>query len=111
MSNVRQMQNSALMQRVARFPAVVGSLAERGGKSVLGCTPFGSQRSAAAPRSNAAFRVRGGQRQSVVRQAFQGQHCLFPSLGAASRFFLSPPRAPNPAFEADCLKAAAQFQR
>ena len=74
MSNVRQIQNTALMQRLARFPVAVSSPAERGGKSVPGCSPFGSQRSVAAPRSNTSFLVRGAQRLSVVRQEFQGQH-------------------------------------
>ena len=92
-SNVRQMQNTALMQRLARFPAAVGSPAERGGESLLGCSPFGSQRPVAAPHSIAAFLVRGGQQLSVVRQEFQGQHCLFPTFGAASSFCLSQPRA------------------
>ena len=111
MANVRQIQNTALMQRLARFPVAVGSPAERGSKSVLGCSPFGSQRSAAAPRSNAAFPVRGAQRLSVVRQESQGQHCLFHTFGAASSFFLSQTRAPNPAFERTGHRPAAQGQR
>ena len=110
-SNVRQMQNTALMQRLARFPVAVGSPAERGGKSVLGCSPFGSQRSVAAPRSIAAFLVRGEQRLSVVRQEFQGQHCLSPTFGSASSFCLSQTRAPNPAFERTGQRPAAQGQR
>ena len=110
-SNVRQVQNSALMQRLARFPVAVGSPAERGGKSVPGCSPCGSQRSVAAPRSIAAFLVRGGQRLSVVRHEFQGQHCLFPTFGAASSFCLSQTRAPNPAFERTGQRPAAQGQR
>ena len=110
-ANVRQMQNTALMQRLARFPVAVGSPAERGGKSVPGCSPFGSQRSVAAPRSIAAFLVRGGQRLSVVRHEFQGQHCLSPTFGAASSVCLSQPRAPNPAFERTGQRPAAQGQR
>ena len=92
MANVRQMQNTALMQRLARFPVAVGSPAERGGRSVLGCSPFGSQRSVAAPRSIPALLVSGGQRLSVVRHEFQGRHCLFPTFGAASSFCLSQTR-------------------
>ena len=110
-SNVRQLQNLALMQRLARFPVAAGSSAERGGRSVLGCSPFGSQRSVAAPRSIAALLVRGEQGLSVVRQEFQGQHCLFPTFGAASGFCLSQTRAPNPAYERTGQWPAAQGQR
>ena len=110
-ANVRQMQNTALMQRLAGFPVAVRSPAERGGKSVLGCSPFGSQRSVAAPRSIAAFVVRGGQRLSVVRHEFQGQHCLFSTFGAASSFCLPHTRAPIPAFERTGQRPAAHGKR
>ena len=106
-ANVRQLQNLALMQRLARFPAAVGSPAERGGRSVPGCSPFGSQRSVAAPRSITAFLVRGAQRLSVARQEFQGQRFLFSTFGAASGFCLSQTRAPNPAIERTPRKQAA----
>ena len=111
MSNVRQVQNTALMQWLASLPVSAGSPAERGGKSVPGCSPFGSQRSVAAPRSFAAFGVRGVQGLSVVRQEFQGQRFLFSRSGAASSFCLSQTRAPNPAFERTGQRPAAQGQR
>ena len=87
------------MHSSSRLSASLSSHAERGGESVLGCAPFGLQRAVAAPRSNAAV---FGHRTSVAvvdREALQGEGGLFVTLGAASPFFLSPSRKPNPAFE------------
>ena len=88
--------------------------AERGGKAVPGCAPFGLQRTLAAPRSNAA-----GQRRHVLagigaREGFQDEARLFVKLGAASRSGSPPPRKPNPAFERTAHGkpwSAAQGQR
>ena len=99
MSNVGQMQNSALMHRSSRFPAALSSAAERGGSSVLGCSPFGSQRAVSAPRSNAAGPGSGSQEAFVVRQGLQGEHGSLAKFGAVSGFFLAPPRKPNPGIE------------
>ena len=99
MSNVGQMQNSALMHSSSRLSASLSSHAERGGESVLGCAPFGLQRAVAAPRSNAASVGRRASAAGFAREAFQGKVGLLVKLGAASPFFLSPSRKPNPAFE------------
>jgi hypothetical protein len=77
----------------------MSSHAERGGQSVLGCSPFGSQRTGAAPRSNAASIGHRASAAAVAREALQGEAGLFFTLSAASRFCFLSPCKPNPAFE------------
>ena len=87
------------LQPFARLRAKLAVHLERGGYFALGCAPFGLQRAVRAPRSIQAAlgcRVRGP---VVVLQGLQGKLGLFATLGAASHFFLTPPHAPNPAFE------------
>ena len=99
MSNVGQMQTSALMSESSCFPVALSSQAERGGESIAGCAPFGLQRAVAAPRSNAAGLSRRVRSSGVARKVLQGEIGLFVTLGAASRFCSASPRKPNPAFE------------
>ena len=93
------MQYPALMNKLSRFPAAVGSHASRGGKSALGCSRCRSQRTICTPRSMPT-RIRLWR--SAPAFAFHrlpGKPDLSGKVGAASSFFLSSPRKPNPALK------------
>jgi hypothetical protein len=87
------------MHESSRLAIGVSSPAERGGEFISCCSPCGSQRTVAAPRSNAACPARRVLSVVAVRDGFQGNLQLSGKLSAASRFCFLSPRKPNPAFE------------
>ena len=95
------------MHRSSRFSKSLGSPAERGGTIAVGCSPCGSQRAVAAPRSNAACLGRRGQEAVAARQLLQGEHGLLAKVSAASSCVTA---QAQPVARADGF-AAAQLQR
>jgi hypothetical protein len=81
--------------------------AERGGKPVPGCAPFGLQRTVCAPRSIHAGVGRRDDMRAFAAHRLQGTGGLFFMLGAASGWSFLSPLAPNPAFKRTCRGRAA----
>ena len=88
-----------LMHTLSCFSESISSHAERGGKPVAGCSPFGSQRAVAAPRSNAAGIGRRASVLSVIRATRQSEYGLLATLGTAFGVSAGSSRQPNPALK------------
>ena len=95
------------MHTLSRLSEPLRSRSERGGEVIAGCSPFGSQRTVAAPRSNTAVVGQRVHRTVGPCGALQGELGLFGKAGAASRSAVRYRKAPNPALKRTCLRQAA----
>ena len=81
------------MHRSSRFSKSLSSPAERGGSGVVGCSPCGSQRAVAAPRSRATVFGHRVREAAASLEDLQGERRPPANVGAA------PARRPNPALK------------
>ena len=95
------------MHTLSRSSESLSSHVPRGVAFVAGCSPFGSQRAVAAPRSNAAGSGRRVRGTAIAREVVEGEHGLLAKVSAASRVCFASPRKPNPALKRTCLRQAA----